>query len=79
MDRRSQANGRLSSRITKESNNEPYSPRPVDCLKRGAASDKKRDRILMFGGAGDSGSTDGKLNVLENARWRTLTDDPTMR
>ena len=42
------------------------------------AFDSKRDRILMFGGAGDSGSTDGKLNVLENARWRTLTDDPTM-
>jgi len=33
------------------------------------AYDRKRARILMF---------DGKLNVLENGHWRTLTDDASM-
>lgn len=42
------------------------------------AYDSKRARILMFGGAGDGGINDGKLNVLENGRWRTLTDDASM-
>ena len=42
------------------------------------AFDSKRQRILMFGGAGEGDLNDGKLNVLDGSHWHTLTDVASM-
>jgi hypothetical protein len=40
------------------------------------AFDSKRQRTLMFGGSGDSGTIDGKLRSLEAGTWRVVKDLP---
>jgi hypothetical protein len=42
------------------------------------AFDSKRQRLLMFGGADDSGMTDGKLNSLEAGSWKVVKDLPSL-
>ena len=42
------------------------------------AFDSKRERILIFGGADDSGAIDGKLRSLEGGTWRVVKDLPTL-
>jgi len=41
------------------------------------AFDSKRQRIMMFGGSGDSG-TDGKLSILNGGAWQLVKDLPSL-
>jgi galactose oxidase-like protein len=42
------------------------------------AYDSKRQRILMFGGADDSNTIDGKLSSLEAGSWKVIQDLPSV-
>jgi hypothetical protein len=43
------------------------------------AFDSKRQRALIFDGADDSGTTDGKLSSLEGGTWKLVRDLPSLK
>ncbi len=61
-------------RILNGDNKGTYDARIVPAM----AYDSKRSRLLMFGGFADQAADNGRLMVLDDGKWRLLSDDPAM-